>query len=109
MKNLNDVRISEDLETARIGTGNRWWDVYKVMARMNRTVIGGRNTDVGAGGPPPGGEPTPFRAVRSSDGCESWNKFPPRKVRLGCRKHKKLRSKYFSLYGLDIILKPPFW
>ena len=108
MKNLNDVRISEDLETTRIGTGNRWWDVYKVMARMNRTVIGGRNTDVGVGWSLLGGESTPFRAVRSSDDCESWNKFPLRKVPLGCRQHKKLRSKYFSLYSLDVTLKPPF-
>ncbi len=56
MKNFNDVLISDDLHTTRVGTGNRWEHVYKILDPMNRTVIGGRNTDVGVGGFLLGGE-----------------------------------------------------
>ncbi|KAH6714272.1 hypothetical protein BKA61DRAFT_643878 [Leptodontidium sp. MPI-SDFR-AT-0119] len=39
-----------DLESARIGTGNRWAKVYAKLEVLNRTVAGGRNSDVGVGG-----------------------------------------------------------
>ncbi|KAE9380997.1 FAD binding domain-containing protein [Stipitochalara longipes BDJ] len=50
MKNINDVIISEDLQSTIVGTGNTWGDVYKVLDPLNRTVIGGRDTGVGVGG-----------------------------------------------------------
>ncbi|KAH9211970.1 hypothetical protein DL95DRAFT_436978 [Leptodontidium sp. 2 PMI_412] len=47
---IDDIDVSEDLESARIGTGNRWAKVYAKLEVLNRTVAGGRNSDVGVGG-----------------------------------------------------------
>ena len=40
----------------RVGTGNKWIDVYSVLEPLGRTVAGGRNGDVGVGGFLLGGE-----------------------------------------------------
>jgi hypothetical protein len=50
MKYLNDVFISEDMETTIVGIGITWGDMYKVLDQINRAVEGGRNTVVGIGG-----------------------------------------------------------
>jgi FAD/FMN-containing dehydrogenase len=61
MKHLNDVLISENLQTTIVGTGNTWGDVYKVLDPTNRTVVGGRDTGVGVGGFTLGGKLEQFR------------------------------------------------
>ncbi|KAG4433634.1 hypothetical protein IFR05_010880 [Cadophora sp. M221] len=50
LSGIDDIDVSEDLESARIGTGNRWANVYGKLEALNRTVAGGRNSDVGVGG-----------------------------------------------------------
>lgn len=47
---LNGLQLSEDRETAYVGTGNRWGAVYEWLEPSNRTVVGGRVGDVGVGG-----------------------------------------------------------
>ncbi|KAK0120328.1 hypothetical protein ONS95_011734 [Cadophora gregata] len=50
LSGINDIDVSEDLESVRIGTGNRWASVYRKLEPLSRTVAGGRNSDVGVGG-----------------------------------------------------------
>ncbi len=50
LRNLNGLSISDDRETAYVGTGNRWADVFEYLDPLNRTVVGGRSGDVGVGG-----------------------------------------------------------
>lgn len=56
LRKIDDIAVSDTLETARIGTGNRWAKVYEQLEPLNRTVAGGRNGDVGVGGFVLGGE-----------------------------------------------------
>lgn len=58
LRKLNDIVISEDLDSARVGTGNRWKTVYEKLEPLNRTVVGGRMGDVGVGGFILGGKAT---------------------------------------------------
>ena len=37
-------------QTAKVGTGQRWRDVYHALNAYNVTVLGGRVLDVGVGG-----------------------------------------------------------
>ncbi|PVH71073.1 FAD binding domain-containing protein [Cadophora sp. DSE1049] len=50
LSGIDDTDVSEDLGSVRIGTGNRWAGVYRKLELLNRTVAGGRNSDVGVGG-----------------------------------------------------------
>lgn len=50
LSKLDDIDISDDLEWARVGTGNRWNAVYNKLEPLNRTVVGGRVGEVGVGG-----------------------------------------------------------
>jgi FAD/FMN-containing dehydrogenase len=50
LRYLNQIRLSEDRSSAFIGPGNRWHEVYEVLAPMNLTVSGGRDNRVGVGG-----------------------------------------------------------
>ncbi|KAL2059793.1 hypothetical protein VTL71DRAFT_10177 [Oculimacula yallundae] len=50
LSGIDDIDVGEDLNFARIGTGNRWAGVYQKLEKLNRTVAGGRNSDVGVGG-----------------------------------------------------------
>ncbi|KUJ12670.1 FAD-binding domain-containing protein [Mollisia scopiformis] len=50
LKKLNTIDVSEDLKTARVGTRNRWRNVYETLEPLNRTPVGGRNGAVGVGG-----------------------------------------------------------
>lgn len=50
MKLLNEIDVLEDGEVVRVGTGNRWKDVYAELQPLNKSVVGGRNGDVGVGG-----------------------------------------------------------
>jgi hypothetical protein len=56
LKNLNTLEISSDRTVTRVGTGNRWEDVYSKLDPMSLAVIGGRNGDIGTGGLTLGGE-----------------------------------------------------
>lgn len=50
LRTLNAIVPDEEGLTTRVGTGNRWIDVYKVLEPLNRTVVGGRSSQVGVGG-----------------------------------------------------------
>ena len=50
LHHLNALELSEDRETAYVGTGNRWGAVYEFLKPWNLTVVGGRVGDVGVGG-----------------------------------------------------------
>ncbi|KAI0794172.1 FAD binding domain-containing protein [Fomes fomentarius] len=50
MANLNEVTFDKLSMTVRIGPGNRWEDVHKVLDRTGVTVVGGRIGNVGVGG-----------------------------------------------------------
>lgn len=56
LRKIDDIDVGEGMETARIGAGNRWKGVYEALEPLNRTVAGGRNSDVGVGGFTMGGE-----------------------------------------------------
>ena len=58
LKHLNGITLSEDQETASIGPGNRWGDVYEKLEPKGLTVIGGRVSNVGVGGFMLGGKST---------------------------------------------------
>lgn len=56
LSKFDDIVPDEDGLTTRVGTGNRWIDVYKVLEPLNRMVVGGRHSQVGVGGFILGGE-----------------------------------------------------
>lgn len=43
-------------EITRVGTGAKWGSVYRTLEKEEKTVLGGRNSDVGVGGFLLGGE-----------------------------------------------------
>jgi len=47
---LNEVVLSEDRKTTRVGPGNTWGDVYNVLDPLGVAVVGGRESGVGVGG-----------------------------------------------------------
>ena len=56
MRKFKDVIPDEDGLTTRVGTGNHWAEVYKVLEPLNKMVVGGRHSNVGVGGFILGGE-----------------------------------------------------
>jgi FAD/FMN-containing dehydrogenase len=50
LRDLNRVEVSEDKETAAVGPGARWGDVYAQLDTKGLAVVGGRVSDVGVGG-----------------------------------------------------------
>ncbi|KAE8445079.1 hypothetical protein EG329_013794 [Mollisiaceae sp. DMI_Dod_QoI] len=50
LRKLDEIDVAEDLQTAKVGTGNRWKRVYEKLEPLNRTAVGGRNGEVGVGG-----------------------------------------------------------
>lgn len=50
LKLLNKIEVLEGGDVTRVGTGNRWNDVYAKLAPLGKSVVGGRNGDVGVGG-----------------------------------------------------------
>ena len=63
---LNGLQLSEDRETAYVGTGNRWGAVYEFLKPWNLTAVGGRVGDVGVGGFLLGGKFSQFIPVSKS-------------------------------------------
>lgn len=47
MTGIKDVTYDATSETARLGMGNRWGDVYAALDQYKRTVVGGRISPVG--------------------------------------------------------------
>jgi FAD/FMN-containing dehydrogenase len=47
---LNEVTLSGDRKTTRVGVGNVWSDVYEVLDPLGVSVVGGREAGVGVGG-----------------------------------------------------------
>ncbi|KAH7051017.1 FAD binding domain-containing protein [Macrophomina phaseolina] len=47
---LNEVTLDKASQTVRVGPGNRWEDVHKVLDGTGYTVVGGRIGNVGVGG-----------------------------------------------------------
>lgn len=58
MTGIKDITYDVTSETARLGMGNRWGDVYAALDKYKRTVVGGRIPPVGmalvTGGKSPG-------------------------------------------------------
>ncbi|KAH8684498.1 hypothetical protein BGZ60DRAFT_478650 [Tricladium varicosporioides] len=54
LKNLNGIEMRGDVdgkgEVTSVGPGNRWMQVYEKLEVFNKTVVGGRQADVGVGG-----------------------------------------------------------
>lgn len=63
---LNGIQLSEDRETAYVGTGNRWDAVYEYLRPWNLTAVGGRVGDVGVGGFLLGGKLSQFISLSRS-------------------------------------------
>lgn len=53
---LHEIEILGDGDVVRVGTGNRWIDVYAKLEPLEKMVVGSRNGDVGVGGFLLGGE-----------------------------------------------------
>jgi FAD/FMN-containing dehydrogenase len=53
---MNEVTLSKDRKTTRVGPGNVWSGVYKVLDSLDVSVVGGREAGVGVGGLTLGGE-----------------------------------------------------
>ncbi|KAI1840989.1 hypothetical protein JX266_012849 [Neoarthrinium moseri] len=67
---LNTTAIAPDLETATIGPGARWKDVYAELHKFNRVVAGGREGNVGVAGLLLGGGMT-FFTGRHGFACDN--------------------------------------
>ncbi|KAK8074611.1 oxidoreductase FAD-binding protein [Apiospora hydei] len=55
LQNLNQVNVSADKTTVKIGPGNRWGNVYSILDPHGLAVTGGRLATVGVGGLVTGG------------------------------------------------------
>lgn len=47
---LKSITLTADKKVAKIGPGNRWFDVYDSLEPHGLAVIGGRVADIGVGG-----------------------------------------------------------
>lgn len=50
LKRFNEINYDEASGTVRVGAGNRWTDVVKVLEPSGVTAVGGRIGHVGVGG-----------------------------------------------------------
>lgn len=57
---LNEVTLSADRKSTRVGPGNTWGSVYEVLDELGVSVIGGRESGIGVGGLLLGGELYPL-------------------------------------------------
>ena len=53
---LNQVDLSSDKKTTKVGAGCRWLDVYRKLDQQGVSVVGGRVADIGVGGLTLGGK-----------------------------------------------------
>jgi FAD/FMN-containing dehydrogenase len=47
---LNHIELADDHLTTSVGSGTRWGEVYRRLEPLNLTVVGGRDSQIGAGG-----------------------------------------------------------
>jgi FAD/FMN-containing dehydrogenase len=50
LRYLNHIELADDHLTASVGAGARWGEVYRRLEPLNLTVVGGRDSQIGAGG-----------------------------------------------------------
>ena len=50
LRHLNGIRLAKDHQTTSVGAGTRWGKVYEMLEPLNLTVVGGRDSQIGAGG-----------------------------------------------------------
>lgn len=60
---LDGIEVVEDRTVARLGAGLTWGKVYAKLEKVNRTVVGGRLTNVGVGGLTLGGGMSHFSGL----------------------------------------------
>lgn len=60
MQNVTGVHFDPQTKLAKIGSGNRWANVYSTLGQQGLAVAGGRVSKVGVGGLTSGG---PYRAT----------------------------------------------
>ena len=53
---INQLKLSEDQRSVKIGAGSQWVDLYRPLEEHGLSVVGGRVADVGVGGLLTGGE-----------------------------------------------------
>lgn len=74
LQKLNEVTVSSNKKTVRIGPGNRWGDVYLKLDALNLATSGGRVSIVGAGGLITGGGVS-FFSPRYGYVCDNVENF----------------------------------
>ncbi|KAJ2979896.1 hypothetical protein NQ176_g2969 [Zarea fungicola] len=74
LRNLNAVTLSADKQTASIGTGNTWYDVYSRLTPKGLSVIGGRVSAIGVGGLTLGGGMS-FFSARYGWACDNVRNY----------------------------------
>jgi FAD/FMN-containing dehydrogenase len=50
LRYLNKIDLADDHLITSIGAGTRWGEVYRRLEPLNLTVVGGRDSQIGAGG-----------------------------------------------------------
>lgn len=50
LRYLNQIDLADDHLTTSVGAGTRWGEVYRRLEPLNLTVVGGRDSQIGAGG-----------------------------------------------------------
>ena len=50
LRGLNQIKVSVEDQTVKLGPGSIWQDVYAAMAPFNITTAGARINEVGVGG-----------------------------------------------------------
>lgn len=63
---LRDMKMLEGEEGVWVGAGCKWGDVYGFVEERGRSVVGGRDTEVGVGGFLLGGEYALLSVLRES-------------------------------------------
>jgi FAD/FMN-containing dehydrogenase len=92
--NLTSLTISADRKQVSVGTGLRWGQIYSQLDKVGLAVIGGRNSDIGAGGLTLGGGISYFSG-RYGWACDNVNNYQV------CRSDARftLQSSYKSFLG----------
>ncbi|PMD66410.1 FAD binding domain-containing protein, partial [Hyaloscypha bicolor E] len=50
LRHLNRIELADDQLTTSVGAGTRWGEVYRRLEPLNLTAVGGRDSQIGAGG-----------------------------------------------------------
>jgi len=74
LASLKENTVSPDHTLTRVGTRNRWADVYSKLDPMGLSVVGGRTSDIGVGGLVMGGGISYFSG-RHGYACDNVLKY----------------------------------